>query len=78
MSFAEEHAAGEHEAEIIEIVGAIEPHFAGHPRAVCAFALTRMLAVMLYPARADTREGFLAELAPMLHQILAAMDKAAK
>jgi hypothetical protein len=74
-TFDEDHAAGAHQAEIVQIMTAMEPAFYGHPRAICVFALSRMIAVMLGPAMPETREHMLVELPLSIRAILAEMDR---
>ena len=54
---------------------AMQPAFHGHPRAICVFALSRMIAVMLGPAMPETREHMLVELPLSIRAILVEMDR---
>ena len=75
MSFLEDHMAGKHQAEIVEIMTAIDPCLYGHSRMISLFALLRMVAVMLGPAEKETRQGVIHEIPLMLSGILKRMDK---
>jgi hypothetical protein len=70
MNWAEDHAAGLHQAEIVGLIRAIEPHLEGHPRAIIIFALGRLMAAMLAPARKDTQDRMLEEMPRAIRAIM--------
>lgn len=75
MTFAEDHAAGLHEREIVALIEEIEPAFVGHPRAIITIACIRIIAVMLGPATDKTRDNTLQAIAPTIKNMLAEMDR---
>ncbi len=46
-TFAEDHAAGKHQQEIVSLIRDIEPSLHGHPRMIIIIALMRIIAGML-------------------------------
>lgn len=75
IDFAEDHAAGAHQHEIVTILEALEPCLVGHSRAVNVIALLRMVAVQLQPAAFETRKATMEAIPGTLHQILSGMDR---
>jgi hypothetical protein len=73
-NFAEDHAAGKHQKEIVEILEKLDPCFHGHSRAIGLIALLRMMAVMLAPASKEAREESIREIPKSIRAILAKMD----
>ena len=73
--FSKDHAAGDHQEEIVTILEALGPCMVGHSRAVNVIALVRMIAVQLQPAAFETRKATIEAIPTTLHQILAGMDR---
>jgi hypothetical protein len=73
--FAEDHAAGAHQEEIVALMRKIEPCMHGHPRAIIIITLIRLIAAMLGPASKTTREEMLHEIPKTIRSILREMDR---
>jgi hypothetical protein len=74
-SFANDHASGQHQHEIVEILNKLDACFHGHSRAIGLIALTRMMAVMIGPADKDAREKYIEAIPAALRAILDEMDR---
>jgi hypothetical protein len=74
-NFLEGHLAGKHQVEIVSLLKKIEPCLVGHSRSIIVFALIRLMAAMLGPAKAETRAETIKALPQTLTDILAKMDE---
>jgi hypothetical protein len=74
-TFAEDHAAGLHQQEIVELLREIEPVLEGHSRLIIIIALTRLIAAMLGPTDKKSRDRYLKEIIDTARNILREMDK---
>jgi hypothetical protein len=74
-TFAEDHAAGLHQPEIVDLMNKMEPALVGHSRAIIIIAATRIIAAMLGPAGTETRQRSLEAIPITLRKILGEMDR---
>jgi len=74
-TFAEDHAAGKHEPELVVMMDKLHQALEGHPRGLGLLALTRMIAVMLGPANKKTRAEMIDAIPDTIRSILREMDR---